>query len=91
MQRRGYVRITADANDDMKLLVQENTLRWAEEGRIPAGRVAHQIARLGPLYGQQKDAKGAAKLGKVRTQDAEDNDRFMVVSAVCQVGVRRAR
>ena len=72
------MRITADANDDLKLLVQENTLRWAEEGHIPV-RVAHQIARLGPLYGQQKDAKGAAKLVKVWTQDAEDHDRFMAV------------
>ena len=42
VQRRGCVRITADANDDLKLLVQENTLRWAEEGRIPV-RVAGPI------------------------------------------------
>ena len=52
VQRRGCVRITDDADEELKRLVQENALRWAVEGRAPV-RVAHQIARLGPLYWQQ--------------------------------------
>ena len=78
VQRRRYVRITADANDGLKQLVQENALRWAEEGRIPV-RVAHQIARLGPLYWDQKDRKGEAKLVKVWTHDADDHYAFMTL------------
>ena len=78
VKRRGCIRITADADEDLKRLVQENALRWAEEGRIPV-RVAHQIARMGPLYWDQRDRKGEAKLVKVWTQDAEDHDRFMTL------------
>ena len=78
VQRRGCVRFTADANDELKMLVQENALRWAEEGRIPV-RVKHQIARLGPLYWKQVDGKGEPKIVKVWTHDADDHDRFMAV------------
>ena len=78
VQRRGCIRFTADANDEVKILVQENALRWAEEGRIPV-RVKHQIARLGPLYWKQVDGKGEPKIVKVWTHDADDHDRFMAV------------
>ena len=78
VQRRGCIRFTADANDELKMLVQENALRWAEEGRIPV-RVKHQIARLGPLYWKQVDGKGEPKIVKVWTHDADDHDRFMAV------------
>ena len=78
VQRRGCIRFTADANGELKMLVQENALRWAEEGRIPV-RVKHQIARLGPLYWKQVDGKGEPKIVKVWTHDADDHDRFMAV------------
>ena len=78
VKRRGCLRITADASEALKRLAQENALRWAEEGRIPV-RVAHQIARMGPLYWDQKDRKGEAKLVKVWTQDSEDPDRFITL------------
>ena len=78
VKRRGCVRITAEASEELKQLVQENALRWAEEGRIPV-RMAHQIARMGPLYWDQRDRKGEAKLVKVWTQDAEDPDRFITL------------
>ena len=78
VQRRRCIRFTADANGELKMLVQENALRRAEEGRIPV-RVKHQIARLGPLYWKQVDGKGEPKIVKVWTHDADDHDRFMAV------------
>ena len=78
VQRRGCIRFTADADNELKMLVQKNALRWAEEGRIPV-RAKHQIARLGPLYWKQVDGKGEPKIVKVWTHGADDHDRFMAV------------
>ena len=72
VQRRGCVRITDDAYEELKRLVQENALRWAVEGRAPdrtAGAVV--LAAVG--------RKGGAKLVKVWTQEADDHNRFMTL------------
>ena len=76
IQRRGCIRVTEDADDELKKLVQRNAQHWAEEGRIPPN-MAHQIARLGTLYWKQKTRNGKPREVKIWTVDTEDHDAFM--------------